>query len=72
MGCCGQSYTDESVQGHTMHKSTYGTDIFNKVQDEDERWSIKEILANALDSMQDYHDYTEMKLGEPLPANDNQ
>ena len=55
-----------------MPKSTYGTDIFSKVQDKDERWLIKEMLASALDSMQDFHDCTEMKLGKPLLTNDNE
>jgi hypothetical protein len=47
MGCCGQSYTDKNVEGHAMPKSTYGTNIFDKVQDKDKRWSIKEMLARA-------------------------
>jgi hypothetical protein len=73
MGCCGQSYTDELVQGHTMPESTYGFNIFDKVQDEDKRQSIKEMLPSALDSMKDFHDYTETKLRKLLLANnDNQ
>lgn len=72
MGCCGQSYTSESVEGHAVPKATYGLDIFDKITDAEERRSVKAMVASCLDAMQDMADYTETKLGNPLPYNDSQ
>jgi len=72
MGCCGQSYTSESVRGHTVPKAMYGLDVFKEIIDEDERQSLMAMVATCLDAMQDMADYTEMKLGNPLPYNDEQ
>jgi hypothetical protein len=72
MGCSGQSYTSESVQGHTVPKTTYGLDIFNKITDDDARQSLMAMIAACVDAMQDMADYTEEKLGNTLPYNDEQ
>jgi hypothetical protein len=54
-GCAGQAYT-KLTDGTSAPKSTYGFDVFDKIEDEGERLSIKQMLADILDAMQDCKD----------------
>jgi hypothetical protein len=53
-------------------KVTYGLDIFNKITDIDARQSLMAMVAASVDTIQDMANYTEEKLGNPLPYNDKQ
>lgn len=72
MGCCGQAYTSESVEGHVVPKATYGLDVFDKITDEKQRNTLKATVASCLDAMQRAADYIEMRLHKPPPYNDAQ
>jgi len=49
------------VNGVKAPKSTYGTDIFDKIEDDEERQSIMGMIADALDHLQECEDYIEIK-----------
>jgi hypothetical protein len=70
-GCCGQAFSNEYVEGHCAPKSTYGFGVFDKIEDEEERALIKQMLANAFDCMQQCEDHIEqIKLKNLLPLSD--
>jgi hypothetical protein len=52
MGCSGHTYTEETIQGHKVPKAVYGVDIFDKIEDVEERTSLKAMIADILDCMQ--------------------
>jgi hypothetical protein len=71
MGCCGQAYTEETIQGHKVPKAVYGVNIFNKIEDAEEHTSLKAMIADILNHMEQLFDYIKAKnLGIPLPFND--
>lgn len=72
MGCCGQGYTKELVEGVTVPNATYGLDFFDKIKDVRDRLSAKAMIADIIDAMQGFADYTEEKLRNPMPYNDSQ
>ena len=66
-GCAGQAYA-KLADGTSAPKQTYGFDIFDKVEDENDRASIRQMLADILDAMQDAKDEIEvMKLKNRKP-----
>ena len=70
-GCCGQAFSVEYIEGHCAPKSTYGFGVFDKIEDEEERALIKQMLADAFDCMQQCEDHIEQfKLKNPLPFSD--
>jgi hypothetical protein len=59
---------DECVDGHCAPNSTYGFGVFNKVKDEEERETIKMMVGDVFDCMQECEDYIEMfELDNSLP-----
>jgi hypothetical protein len=56
-GCCGQSFTDKHVDGNSVPKSTYGFDVFQNIVDEKEQCTIKQMLGDSIDRMQECEDY---------------
>jgi hypothetical protein len=72
IGCCGQPFCDEYIEGYCGPKSTYGFGVFDKIEDEEERALIKQMLANAFDGMQHQcEDHIEqIKLKNLLPFSD--
>lgn len=71
MGCCGQAYTEETIQGNKVPKAVYGVSIFDKIEDVEECTSLKAMIADMLDCMQQLFDYIKAKkLANLLPFND--
>jgi hypothetical protein len=71
MGCCGQAYTEETIQGNKVPKAVYGVNIFNEIEDVEECTSLKAMIADMLDCMQQLFDYIKAKkLANLLPFND--
>lgn len=58
-GCAGQAHS-KLVDGTSAPKQTYGFDIFEKVEDKTDRASIKQMVADVLDAMQDAKDEIEV------------
>jgi hypothetical protein len=70
-GCCGQAYSDEYIEGHHTPKSTYSLDVIDKIEDEKERALIKQMLADALNCMQQCEDHIkQFKLNNQLLFSD--
>jgi hypothetical protein len=67
-GCCGQAYSEEYVEGHCAPKSTYGFGVFDKVENEEKRESIKTMVGSLFNCMQECEDYIEtVELNNSLP-----
>jgi len=67
-GCCGQVFTNDFVDDNCVTKNTYGLDVFKKAADNMEQHSLKQMIGDALDSMQACEDFIEMvklKNGRP-------
>jgi hypothetical protein len=56
---CGQSFTDKHVDGNSAPKSTYGFDDFQNIVDEREQLTIKQMLGDSVNNMQECEDYIE-------------
>ena len=49
------------MNGAAVPKSTYGLDVFDEIEDDEQRKSVLGMVADALDCMQECEDYIEMK-----------